>query len=292
MQLRTDLAIEAHELTGRQTEGIEFSDIKKGGIKATKMKVSTPKAAENIGKPCGTYITFENLMLTDDFTDAKEKITAIADEIYSLLPKSGLVLAVGLGNITITPDAVGPKSARYILATRHISGELARSSGLDKLRPVSVMAPGVLGQTGIESSELISSLVSKLKPSAVIAIDALASRNLSRLGCTVQICDSGISPGAGVGNHRLRLDSNSLGVPVIAIGIPTVVDALTLAYDLLSETDTSHIDQTVQPRGEQMIVTPREIDILTERASRLIGMSVNCALQRSFDYDTLVSLVS
>ena len=292
MQLRTDLAIEAHELTGRQTEGIEFSDIKKGGIKATKMKVSTPRAAENIGKPCGTYITFENLMLTDDFTDAKEKITAIADEIYSLLPKSGLVLAVGLGNITITPDAVGPKSARYILATRHIRGELARSSGLDKLRPVSVMAPGVLGQTGIESSELISSLVSKLKPSAVIAIDALASRNLSRLGCTVQICDSGISPGAGVGNHRLRLDSNSLGVPVIAIGIPTVVDALTLAYDLLSETDTSHIDQTVQPRGEQMIVTPREIDILTERASRLIGMSVNCALQRSFDYDTLVSLVS
>ena len=293
MQYRTDLAIEAHELSGTDIDGVTFSESENGGLRLTKLTITTDSAAERIGKPKGTYITFENLTLTDDFTNAKDKITAIAEEIRSLLPDRGEILIVGLGNALITPDAIGPKSAEYILATRHIRGELARSSGLDILRPVSVIAPGVLGQTGIEPNELIKSLINTLKPSAVIAIDALASRNLERLGCTIQICDTGISPGSGVGNHRIRLNKESLGVPVIAIGIPTVVDALTLAYDILgNRNENPTVNHTVSPRGEQMIVTPRETDILTERASKLIGMSVNCAVQAQVDYDTLMSLVS
>lgn len=293
MQLRTDLAIEARELSGTDIDGAEFSESEKADLSVTKLTIMTDRASKAIGKPKGTYITFENLTLTDNFTDAKEKITAIADELYRLLPADGEILTVGLGNAEITPDAIGPKSAEYILATRHIRGELARSAGLDILRPVSVIAPGVLGQTGIEPNDLIKAIIDKLKPSAVIAIDALASRSLARLGCTIQICDTGISPGSGVGNHRIRLDRESLGIPVIAIGIPTVVDALTLAYDILgSSHENTAVSNTVYPRGEQMIVTPREIDLLTERASRFIGMSVNCAVQRKVDYDTILSLVS
>lgn len=294
MQFRTDLAAEAHQFWNGEVEGAELTELENKVVKATRLIIHTEKAAEQLGKPKGTYITFENLALSDDFTDAKEKILAIADEIRFLLPSSGSILAVGLGNINTTPDAIGPKSTQYILATRHIQGEWARAAGLDILRPVSVISPGVLGQTGIEAGEMILSLVERLHPAAVIVIDALASRNLSRLGCTVQICDSGIVPGSGVGNYRFKLDKESLGIPVIAVGIPTVVDALTLACDILNITDSADeiLGSKITSRSENMIVTPREIDLLTERGAKLIGSAVNCALQSSVDYNTLMSLVS
>jgi len=200
------------------------------------------------------------------------------------------VLVAGLGNTEITPDALGAKSMKYILATRHIKGEFARSAGLDNLRSVSVISTGVLGQTGIEVSEIIKSLSESLKPSAVIVVDALAARELSRLGCTVQISNTGIYPGSGVGNHRKGITNENIGVPVIAVGVPTVVNAVTLAEDILNRHELEEKD--VSPRGESMIVTPREIDLLIERAAKLVGMSINCALQREYDFDTLLSLVS
>lgn len=294
MFLRTDLAIEAREISGDSSDGIDIYEKVCGNLKISRMNIHTEKASKNIHKPIGNYITIEGLPLTDNFRDVPEQIKVISDEIYSLLPKKGLILVIGLGNINITPDALGPKSAESVLATRHITGEIARSTGLDRLRQVAVLSPGVLGQTGIETGELVISLAERLKPSAVIAVDALASRSLSRLGRTIQISDSGISPGAGVGNHRLKLNGNTMGVPVIGIGIPTVVDAATLAADIFADSriTAEQLKETVSPRGEQMVVTPREIDLLVERASKLIGMSINCALHTNFSFEELIALVS
>lgn len=201
------------------------------------------------------------------------------------------MLVVGLGNIEITPDSLGPKTSSRILATRHITGEIAKATGLDKLRPVAVMQTGVTGQTGIETGEYILSVVKRIRPNAVVAIDALASRRLERLGCTLQISDTGISPGAGVGNHRTKITKETIGVPVIAIGVPTVVDVQTLTADLLKGDFGAKIKKQISPDGRSMVVIPREIDLLTERASKLIAFALNGALQNEFDLSDLVSLM-
>lgn len=294
MLLRTDLAIEAHKISGEITDGIDVYERQCGTLKINRMNIRTEKASIKLHKPLGNYITIDGLPLTDNFREVPQQVQAVSEEIRSLLPKSGTVLVIGLGNVNITPDALGPKTAAEVIATRHITGELARSTGLDRLRSVAVLSPGVLGQTGIETGELIISLIKRLEPSAVIAVDALASRSLARLGCTVQISDSGISPGTGVGNNRLSLNKKTIGLPVIGIGIPTVVDAATLASELFegSEMNFSELKSAVSPRGEKMIVTPSEIDLLIERASKLIGMAINCALQSQFSFEELISLVS
>lgn len=180
-----------------------------------------------------------------------------------------------------------------MLATRHIRGELARSTGLDRLRSVAVMRAGVTGQTGIETGELILSVAERIRPAAVIVIDALASRRLERLGCTVQISDTGISPGEGVGNHRAKINRDTVGAPVISIGIPTVVDAFTLAADLLLDSDENSIElikRSVYPDGRKMVVTPGEVDLLIERGARLVSMAVNLALQPSLTVSDLIAL--
>ena len=153
------------------------------------------------------------------------------------------------------------------------------------------MQTGVTGQTGIETGEYILSVVKRIRPNVVVAIDALASRKLERLGCTLQISDTGISPGAGVGNHRTRINKETIGVPVIAIGVPTVVDVQTLASDLLKGDISSKTQRQIAPQNRQMVIIPREIDLLTERASRLISFSLNAAIQNEFDLKDLVSLM-
>lgn len=293
MQLRTDLALEAREFVDEKEEGVVVKEEEQDGIKISEIKILNQKAAKKMNKPIGTYITAELAPLTDNLRDGDSKAEYIGKLIVPLLPKEGTILIAGIGNETITPDALGPKSADNILATRHITGELKRSLGLSGLRSVAVLAPGVLGQTGIETGELIKSVVESIKPSAVIAIDALASRSLSRLGCTIQISDAGISPGSGVGNHRLSLNKETMGIPVIGIGVPTVVDAQTLALELIPEAKLSYQQKgLVSPRGEQMIVTPREIDLLIERASRLVGMSLNCALHKGLSVEDFCLLLA
>ena len=232
-------------------------------------------------------VTFSGL--TDAAFVPDERYEAVTKELEKLLPKQGTVLVVGIGNMAITPDALGPKTARQVLATRHIVSELKRTTGVQSLRPTAVVAPGVLGQTGIELPEMLKALCERLRPSAVIAVDALASRRLSRLGCTVQMSDTGISPGAGVGNNRPAIDKRALGVPVISMGVPTVVEASTLVYDLVGESERA--ERAVMPRGERMIVTPREIDLLIDRAARLLALAINSALQPEFDPIELLSLV-
>lgn len=189
------------------------------------------------------------------------------------------MLVVGLGNEAITPDALGPQAAKMVLATRHIRGEFARTAGLEDLRPTAVMAPGVLGNTGVESGEMAEGVIAVINPAAVVAIDALAAQSLSRLGCTVQLSDTGIAPGSGVGNNRRALNRETLGIPVVAVGVPTVVDAVTLAEELTGREEAAG---EVTPRGAGMMVTPREVDLMIRRASRLVAMSVNAALQPAY----------
>lgn len=286
--------MEARELAGEDLNGIELNKEDYGNMVMSSLIVKTEQAAKNIGKECGTYITAEMHTLTDDFKDTDKRLEIIANAIAGLLPPEGLVLVAGLGNENITPDALGPKSARGVLATRHIRGELARSTGLDRLRSVAVLATGVTGQTGIETGELILSVAQRIKPSAVIVIDALASRRLERLGCTVQISNTGISPGDGVGNHRAKINRSTVGVPVISIGIPTVVDAFTLAADLLLDSDDNSVElirHSVYPNGQKMVVTPGEVDLLVERGARLVSMAINVALQPTLSISDLISLV-
>ncbi len=291
MQLRTDLAVEAREIAGENISGVEYKTYSENGLEISRLTVKNQKAKQSLGKEIGTYITIELPSLTDNFTETDERLVTIGQEIRRLLPVHGLILVVGLGNIEITPDSLGPKTSSRVLATRHITGEIARATGLDKLRPVAVMQTGVTGQTGIETGEYILSVVKRIKPNAVVAIDALASRRLERLGCTLQISDTGISPGAGVGNHRAKINKETIGVPVIAIGVPTVVDAQTLASDLLGKNLSGSETREVTPNGRQMVVIPREIDLLTERASRLIAFALNGALQNEFDLPQLISLM-
>lgn len=294
MELRTDLALEAREIFGENIQGVQYSLEQKDEIEIEKMVIKTDRAGQLLKKPKGTYITIDLPPLTNDFQETDKRLVAIGEEIRSLLPYNGLVLVAGLGNDNITPDALGPKAMSGVLATRHISGEIAKSTGLDKLRPVAVLTTGVTGRTGIETGEHLLSVVKRIRPSAVIVVDALASRRLERLGCTLQISNTGISPGAGVGNHRTKITQETMGVPVIALGVPTVVDAVTLATDLLSvnnESDLLKLQKEVSPKGRAMVVTPKEIDLLVERAAKLISLSINFALQKDFDISDLVALL-
>ena len=289
MQYRTDLAMEADEQYGKElsAEDIERSEQTETGVHFLRMRIKSNRAAEAIGKPPGLYITAEVPPLSDNDQMIEEIGDKIGEELARLLPEKGTVLVVGLGNRAITPDALGPEVAGMVLATRHIQGEFARSTGLDGLRPTAVIVPNVLGKTGVETEEIVRGLCHVVKPSAVIAIDALASMSVARLGCTVQLCDTGISPGSGVGNHRQSLDRDSLGVPVIAVGVPTVVDARIIAVELTGQDQAA---DSVTPRGENMMVTPREIDLIIQRASRLVALAINHALQPDYSAADLVSV--
>ena len=290
MYLRTDLAVEARELAGGSVKGIDYKTYSESGLSISRLTVKTEKAKQTLGKDIGTYITVALPSLTDNFTSTDKRLAAIGREIRRLIPVNGLILVVGLGNEEITPDALGPKTALKVLATRHIQGELARSAGLDGLRPVAVMNTGVTGQTGIETGEYILSVVKRIRPNAVVVIDALASRRLERLGTTLQISDAGISPGAGVGNHRTRINKDTIGVPVISVGVPTVVDVQTLAGDLLGLERQGELEN-LPKLSRNMVVILREIDLLTERASRLLGFALNAALQDRFSLSELVELM-
>lgn len=291
MVFRTDLAIEERESLEGPLDGVDQQEEQLEDCKVTRIKIKTERAAKRLNKSCGNYITLEVPAISDHIDGENKYMLRVAEELKTLLPEEGLVLVAGLGNRNITPDALGPHASDLVLATRHIRGELARVTGLTGLRPVAVVSTGVLGNTGFEAAELLLGLVEYLRPSAVIAVDALASRNLSRLGCTVQLSDTGIAPGAGVNNARPQLDRETLGVPVISMGVPTVVDAATLAMDLFEGEEKEIMEEKLAPRGAQMVVTPREVDLLISRASKLIAMAMNLALNPCFTVEEINALV-
>ena len=285
MNIRTDLALEEKELTSGKLSGIDFEEKSVGKVKITRIKVLNKAGENSIGKPQGDYITVEipNLESHGGQFDLAAEI--IAKELKDIAGGAKNILVIGIGNSQITPDALGPKVAEGILATRHIGSSLKKQLGLEALNSVSVLSPGVLGQTGIELYELIMGAVKTVRPDLVIAVDALAARRLSRLGCTVQISNTGITPGSGVDNARREISLKTLNIPVVAVGIPTVVDAHTLISDLGGTVKADFKE------SENMIVTPKGIDLMIDRAAELLSFSLNTFLQPQLDKETLRALV-
>ncbi|EWM53075.1 GPR endopeptidase [Ruminococcus flavefaciens] len=277
MDIRTDLALESFSF-GSLPESVHISQ-RGRAFRITEITIDDDSCIDAIGKGKGRYITLEGSSLSRYSEDYPIMVQELADEIESLIP-GGEVLVAGLGNNDITPDAIGPQTASKILATRHLNTD----DGLfvPSLRPVSTLAGGVMGQTGIETAELIRSVASELRPSAIIAVDALACNDISRLGTTIQITDTGISPGSGVSNERKELSEKIFGVPVIAVGIPTVVDMHTIVRSLTGK--------SINGKLPNMMVTPRDIDRLTERASQLLAFGINLALQPTLTFEDVRGL--
>lgn len=300
MEIRTDLALEAREdieAKGEKESGVVFSEKMDDhtGIRVTTVQIVSEEGAQRIGKPMGTYVTLEaeSLELPDE--DCHRQVSEkLAEELKHLLGQtdSSSVLAVGLGNRGVTSDALGPRVVDELWITRHIEGALPQISGI---------VPGVMAQTGMESAQIAHAIVEETKPQVVIAVDALAARSAARLGTTIQLTDTGIHPGSGVGNHRHSLTKESLGVPVIAIGVPTVVGAAAMIYDTVQafshilrqsgeeraadwmdeqspEERFQLIRELVEPAFGPMMVTPKDIDERISQLSHTIAEGINLAL--------------
>ena len=282
---RTDLALEARELwqesAGKTTRlaGVKATKRKQEGYPVTRVDILDQRGEEALGKPRGTYLTVDLTTFWQRKPDFFQRaVRAVGAPLKELVPTEGPVLVVGLGNRAMTPDAVGPLAADHVLVTRHLISAMPRQ--FSGFRPVSVLRSGVLGTTGVESAEAVRGLASEVKPACVIAVDALASRRTGRVCAAVQLSDTGIIPGSGVGNHRSPLNAGTLGVPVFAVGIPTVVDAATLAADLMEEAGIADIDEDKLRAGQQnLMVTPRDIDQQVRDLAKVVGYGINWALQ-------------
>ncbi len=270
---RTDLALESYEAEGKtRLDGVVVRE--KDGV--TTVEVKNQKGADAIGKPVGKYITLEVNSFVNDTDIFDGRLDDFAEILKQLLPeKTDSVLVAGLGNDNITADALGPKTGEYILSTRHIINDLKKAFGNRNITSVASVATGVLGDTGIETAEIIKGVASQINPSCVIVVDALAATSADRLGTTVQFSDSGISPGSGVGNHRHEISQRTLGVPVVSVGIPTVVSVAAINSEL----------------GKNAYVTPREIDRIIQQGAKLIGMGINVSLQSNLTAQDIYALV-
>lgn len=296
LERRTDLALEARELRAGTAElpGVSSEEGEAEGFPLTTVRVTTPAGEQALGKPRGTYHTLDLTGLGRREADAFPRaVRALAGLISPLIGggDGDCVLVVGLGNRAMTPDAVGPKAADRTLVTRHLVTMAPSQFG--SFRPVAALAAGVLGTTGVESGEIVKAVADRIGTRAIVAVDALAARRLERLCATVQVSDTGISPGSGVGNHRFSLDRESMGVPVIAVGVPTVVDGATLAADLLEEAGRGDFDPAALAggAGATLMVSPRDIDQRVEDMAKVIGYGLSLALQPSLSLEDLEMLV-
>jgi spore protease len=318
INIRTDLAIEATQICERDNKGnipgVEVVEHKEGEIKVTSVKIIDEAGEKRMGKPKGTYLTIDIPPFTHYDANSMDEVSKVLAQTLTPLLKleeSMTALVVGLGNWTVTPDALGPKVMSKLMVTRHLK-QLVPDSIDEGIRPVCALAPGVLGLTGIETGEIIRGVVEKIKPNLVICVDALASRRLERVNSTIQIGDTGISPGSGVGNRRMELSEKTLGVPVIAIGVPTVVDAATMAndaidlvldemikvsqngskfYDMLKSIDKNEkqrmIEDLLKPYVGDLMVTPKEVDMVIDSLSKIIANGINIALQPALDLEDI-----
>lgn len=357
----TDLAIEAHQVVverqgGPEIPGVRVETEEKPVAKVSRVTIDTPAAAQVMGKEQGTYVTLESQALKNRNKEEQEELSQqLALEIEHFLkileiPQDGGCLVVGLGNWNATPDALGPRAVSELLVTRHLY-EMSPPELRGGLRPVSALAPGVLGLTGIETGEIVRGVVDRIKPALVVVIDALAARSSDRLCSTIQLADTGINPGAGVGNKRKSISRETLGVPVLAIGVPTVIHAMTIVGDALDwitqsvtgspppltaygdsgqvssgplRLDPSRINvhdervrsaaqgqdtrgrtdplglpldrvqkrymirQILGPQFGQMIVTPKEVDVLIDDVAECVSGAINAALHPSLNLDDIL----
>lgn len=288
MNLRTDLALEAAlPLRGKLPQGVELLEREEDGIAVEEVVISSEAGAKALGKPQGRYITMTLSPLWKGDGDRMDAACELLCRcLRQLLPEQGMVLTLGLGNPAITADALGPKTAQGVLATRHLR-EL-EPSFFQQLRPSAVLAPGVLGQTGLESAEITQAVVARFSPAAVIAVDALAASDVARLGATIQLSNSGIAPGGGAMNRRRELSRGTLGVPVLALGIPTVCDAVSFAASFLDE--DQELSEEAAKRYGQLLVTPKEIDQVTARGAAILSAGINRALQPHLSAEELAFL--
>lgn len=306
---RTDLASERRDIYQKannleQIDGIEATkeDINEN-IKVERVKITNENGEKAIGKPIGDYITIDIQKLKIAQEEELEKAGEIlANELKTIVAKhvnsQGEILVVGLGNSYVTPDSLGPKVTNEIEVTRHIINYLPQYVE-EGTRMVSAIAPGVLGTTGIETAEILKGIVDNIHPKLVIVIDALASRSIERISSTVQLSDTGIVPGAGVGNTRNEISQKTLGIPVVAIGIPTVVETAVLVNDCLDlfitklqeeaksndylnqlkqEDNYEEIKEALVPKDYNLIVTPKEIDVLIENMTQVVATGINRAM--------------
>ena len=301
-EIRTDLALENREIyrlaqkIENEIPGIETDvDDSDSDMLVTKVKILTNEGAEALGKPIGNYITIESQMMNDEVESIDNKIIQkVADTIKDIshLVKKDTVLVVGLGNSDVTPDALGPKVVENLQITRHLI-EYAPEYVKEGTRAVSAIIPGVLGTTGIETLEILKGIVERVKPDLVIVIDALASKNMDRISKTIQIADTGIIPGSGVGNSRFAITKESLGVPTIVIGVPTVVGIPTIGEEAISyviekttEDDAekeelknkNYMKEILENKKFDFMVTPKDIDDIINNLSNLVANSINVAL--------------
>lgn len=321
INIRTDLVLEAREIYKENhknepdIDGIEVLEEKENDINVTTIKVKNDSGAEKIGKPKGNYITIDIPKFTAYDGETMDRVSIVLGEILERLIEidtEKTVLVVGLGNWQVTPDALGPKVTEKIMITRHLKTVMPEAID-DSVRPVCSVEPGVLGVTGIETVEIIKGVVEKIRPELVICIDALAARRIERVNTTIQVGDTGISPGAGVGNNRKKINEENLGVKVIAIGVPTVVDAVTIAndtidlvvdslirnsssgtdfYKMLKSLDKNEKENLIKEviatkNSTDMIVTPKDIDLIISSLSKIIANGINMALQPNMNMEEI-----
>lgn len=316
--IRTDMAVEAKEIYAKsnngKTPGVEVKEYSEGEIHISNVNIIDEVGEKMMGKPKGTYVTIDMPKLIHYDTDTMEDVSkTFAKELSDMinLDKSMTALVVGLGNWNVTPDALGPKVVSKLMITRHLK-ELVPDSIDEGVRPVCALSPGVLGITGIETGEIIRAVVEKIKPNLVICIDALASRKMERVNRSIQIGNTGISPGSGVGNRRMELSQKTMGIPVIAIGVPTVVDAATMAndtidlvldemikqstsgskfYDMLKSIDKNEkqkmIEEILNPYVGDLMVTPKEVDMIIDSLTKIIANGINLALQPALELEEI-----
>ncbi len=319
-QIRTDLAIEIHEMlteAAKELAGVTVKQEDKAGAHISRVKIESLRAQAQMGKPIGSYITIEfpDLNIAEG-AEYEGLCHTVAGELAALLPlrEKSSVLVVGLGNWNITPDALGPKVVSRLMVTRHLLQYIPDQID-EGIRPVCAISPGVLGITGMETGEVVRGVTDKIRPDAVIVIDALAARSMDRISTTIQLCDTGISPGAGVGNQRKALDKSSLGVPVIAVGVPTVIDAATITadtlqmaadtekakensklYEALSDLDRDQqyaLLQGALPEAlNGFIVTPKDVDLLIDRVAKVVANGINLALHKDITFEDIEAYTS
>lgn len=312
MSIRTDLAIEAHEMCRQCSDekaeainGVDADTRQDNGITKTKIRITNENGERTLGKPMGTYVTIEAPDIKYD-TEVYERVCKIlADEIKNManIESKTKTLVVGLGNKQITPDALGPDVVSKLMITNHMK-EHMKDFFTDDITSVCAIAPGVLGTTGIETAQIVKGVTQQAKPDLIIAIDALASRSLDRISTTIQLSDTGINPGSGVSNKRDGLNEETLGVKVISIGVPTVVDAATIANDcidiILKETNQTPPDEQKKNMLIQealtknigvLMVTPKDIDSVIEKTSKTIADGINLALHKNLTFEDIESFV-
>lgn len=285
---RSDLACELAGVGKSLCPGAEWKTREAAGFAISELVVATKEASDNLGKPCGRYLTVESGRIDRlSAGDHRALSHLLAGELrgtvkrltHKTIDANLSVFVAGLGNADLTPDAIGPQTMRRLTATRHLrqyEGDLYRAIGCSSL---SALAPGVLGQTGIETSELLLGAVNATHPDVIIVIDALTARSCDRLCATIQLSDTGIEPGSGVGNHRCAITYKSMGVPVIALGVPTVVNSATLVWDALREAGIEEDPRLreVLEKGKNFFVSPKESDLICQSVAQLFARAIGLA---------------